>query len=152
MSVSRQHALMAKLFKDNLPTLLRWAGLEELAPHAHRAMIVDPTFEEIMPVESRTDVFMLHMDDPPFFVIGEIQTSINPKKAEDWPWYWMQAHRRERCDGLLIILATKRSVYRWAADIAEAWRNSPMQMLVFRSAQASFDGPKRSPEHGKAPP
>lgn len=130
MSVSRQHAFLAYLFQQNLQRLLRTSGFDRLAEHADATEIVDPNFTEFTPLESRADVMILHARAPRFFVIGEVQTTINPKKIEDWPWYWMQAFRRERCDGLLVVLTTKRSVRNWAQSIARRWESSPMNFVV----------------------
>lgn len=139
MPVSRQHAFLAYLFKENLERLLRSSGFAGLAEYAEATEIIDPNFTEFTPLESRADVMILHAKNPRFFVIGEVQTSINSKKAEDWPWYRMQASRRERCDGLVVVLATTRPVRIWAQNIAQQWEGSPMQLVVLGGDDLSED-------------
>src|SRR5699024_2631203 len=60
--------------------------------------------------------------------------SANAKKKEDWPWYWFQAHRRERCDGIVLILSTDPAVTRWAKRVVARWRRSPVKLIVVDGA------------------
>jgi len=115
--------------KSLLPELLQMLGTE--VPAYSKVDIEDSNLTEIKPVELEVDVVSLLANEKPVLcIVGEVQRAIDTDKEYTWPAYAMLARKRYRCPVCLMVLATTKSVAKWARQAIDLGTVGTFQATV----------------------
>jgi hypothetical protein len=60
-------------------------------------------------------VVLLSNDEPVYVLLVEVQTSIDPRKRQTWPYYLEALHAEHRCPVALIVCSPEAEVRAWAS-------------------------------------
>ena len=92
---SLRHEELVELFRADAllaVELLQRSGALQLPPFT-RAEVKPGELRELLPTERRVDVVVLLSNEAPVYVLlVEVQTSIDPRKRQTWPYYLTALH------------------------------------------------------------
>jgi hypothetical protein len=115
---SLQHEELVELLRSDpllSVELLQRSGALVL-PSFTRAEVRPGELRELLPTERRVDVVvLLTNDDPVYVLLVEVQTSIDPRKRQTWPYYLAALHADHRCPVALLVCSPEADVRAWAS-------------------------------------
>jgi len=112
------HQALVALFR-NRPTLA--AELLSREPSApvrafQEVRFESPVLEDLFPPEYRADlVELLIAAEPVLAIVIEVQLTRKPRKRFAWPVYLAALRARFRCPAVLLVVAPRPAIARWAA-------------------------------------
>jgi len=120
MAVSFPHEGFIELVR-NRPDLvadLLTRSLRVEVPRFTRAKLIEPTLNEVVPVEHFADALVLltTQDRPTLGVIVEAQLRRDDRKHYTWPQYAMNARARHKCPCIVVVVTASPRVARWASQ------------------------------------
>jgi len=140
---SHPHESFADLLGDapeDLSDILRAAGQHD-GPGFTKLVRVDRDLGQSLPIEYAADgVYRLSDggDDTILAVILEVQRKPDPDKEWSWPVYLAVTRARERCETMVVVLATNEATANWARSGIALDRNHTWRPVVI--------GPSTLPE------
>ena len=132
LELIREHPLLLK-------TLLEEQGLE--LSFDELQLPAESDLGQLQPTQHRADLVFVSSGKQA--VIVEVQNRRDDQKQFTWPLYTASLHEREACETLLIVIATKRSVAKWARQTIPSFQ-PPMGF------QPHVIGPKSIPKLNSA--
>jgi hypothetical protein len=120
--VSLLHEGVVQLVRDRPTFVADLLGqlLEVKVPRFKEARLVDPTLNEVAPVEHRADAVVLFTKKRPVYgAIIEAQLRRDRHKPFTWPLYAVGARERHRCPFVVIVVTPDRATARWAAKAVD---------------------------------
>src|SRR3954467_15084437 len=120
--VSLLHEGLVQLVRDRPTFVADLLGqlLEVKVPRFKEARLVDPTLNEVAPVEHRADAVVLFTKKRPVYgAIIEAQLRRDRHKPFTWPLYAVGARERHRCPFVVIVVTPDRATARWAAKAVD---------------------------------
>jgi hypothetical protein len=131
--VSQTHEGLVLLFRNRpelAPELLRDA-LGIALPDYSEVRVESADLTEAAPVEARADLVVLLVNGRPVMgIVLEVQLDKDAQKRFTWPLYGVGARVRFECPCVVMVVAPKASVARWAAAPIELGPGSRFTPLV----------------------
>jgi hypothetical protein len=119
--VSQLHEGLLSLVRDQpafIADVLKLMKIE--VPRFAEARLAEAALNELVPVEYNADAVVLFADRKPVFgVIVEAQLQRDKRKPYTWPVYVVTARARHECQVVLVVVAPKASIAKWAAKPIE---------------------------------
>lgn len=116
---SHLHEALLLLFRNRpqlAPELLREA-LHVKLPAYTEARIESAELTDVQPAEYRADMVVLLYDRTPVLgIVVEAQLAIDARKRFAWPVYVVGLRARMRCPVCLLVITSRETVARWAAE------------------------------------
>jgi hypothetical protein len=127
------HQALVALFR-NRPTLateLLSQALGAPVPAFQDVRFESPVLEDAVPAEYRADLVEVLVGAAPVLaIVVEVQLTRKPRKRFTWPVYLAALRARLRCPAVLLVVAPRPAIARWAARPIElghpGWVLRPM--------------------------
>jgi len=120
MAVSFPHEGFIELVRNrpDLVTDLLTRSLHVEVPRFTRAQMIEPTLNEVAPVEHFADALVLlaAKDRPVLGGVVEAQLRRDDRKHDTWPQYAMNARARYKCPCIVAVITASPRVARWASQ------------------------------------
>lgn len=124
------HVALQKRIDAALPHVLRWAGVVPPSNDPIAYQKLNAVLQDTRPAEVYADgVWMVHTERKRV-IIAEIQTTIDANKQGAWDTYMGNLQRTYNCPVLLVIIATKKGVHRWAEGVRHRIERSWGRVVV----------------------
>jgi hypothetical protein len=119
--VSQLHEGLLSLVRDQPAFIVDVLKLLQIdVPRFAEARLAEAALNELVPVEYSADAVVLFVDRKPVFgVIVEAQLRRDKRKPFTWPVYVVTARARHECQVVLVVIAPKASIAKWAAKPIE---------------------------------
>jgi hypothetical protein len=113
---SQRHEVLLELFRARTslaPELLRLV-FQLPIPAEAKAEPTEGNLTQLVPTELNADLVLLLGRRPELVVVVEVQLHRDPDKAFRWPLYSAALRNRHRCPVVVLVVAPKANVARWA--------------------------------------
>ena len=116
-----EHNAIVEMFRENpelAPHFLAILFHMDIPPHT-TATVVESSLDQLIPVEFRADLVLELRDANDALVLAivlEVQRDKDPNKKYSWPVYVTVVRAKNRCDTIVLVIATDADVAAWAAE------------------------------------
>jgi len=116
-----EHNAVVEMFRENpelAPHFLAILFHMDIPPHT-TATVVESSLDQLIPVEFRADLVLELRDANDALVLAivlEAQRDKDPNKKYSWPVYVTVVRAKNRCDTIVLVIATDADVAAWAAE------------------------------------
>lgn len=111
------HVALQKRMDAVLPHVLRWADVVPPSDDPAAYEKINAVLQDTRPAEVYADGVWIVRTGPKRVIIAEIQTTIDATKQGAWDTYMGNLQRTHNCPVILVIIATKKGVCRWADGV-----------------------------------
>ena len=116
-----EHNVLVEMFRENpelAPRFLTTLLHLEVPLYASVA-VVEPSLDQLIPVEFRADLVLELRDATGALVLAivlEVQRDKDPDKRFSWPVYITVVRARKRCGAVVLVVAPAADVAAWSAE------------------------------------
>jgi hypothetical protein len=139
--VSHPHESILEMVRNHpvFGAALTGMALDGEMPRFTKVETVDPTFNEVSPVEYRADAVLLLRERkrPVFGIVVEAQLKPDRSKSFTWPLYAATARARYRCPFVVTVVTPSSRTERWASKAIDLGGGNHFRPVIV--------GPRRIP-------